>query len=165
MRVFLNLLMALPLLAAQPEPFRLQPGEFRWIPITVRQTPTEIDCRFQVVAGQPSVRVELLAIRDFHRFNRGLPHESLALLPVSREGAFRRMMDVPGQYALVVVNAKNSPAAAVVLDVSTDVNPAPRVVARELPPGRRLIVILISFAIFFVTVTWSGIQLLKATSS
>jgi len=65
---------------------------------------------------------------------------------------------------VVIVNRKNAPAVTVSLEVATDVNPSPSGVARELPPGRRLMVILISFAIFFVTVTWSGIKLMRAVT-
>jgi hypothetical protein len=37
--------------------------------------------------------------------------------------------------------------------------------ARVLPPGRRLAVILISFGIFFGLVTWSGWRLWRAAGA
>ena len=57
------------------EPFRLDPGDFRWIPLKVRQTPSEIDCHFEVVTGSPTVHVELLPISEFRLFDRGQEHE------------------------------------------------------------------------------------------
>ncbi len=71
-------------------------------------------------------------------------------------------MDDRGPYAVVVINQKNAPAADISLEVRTNLDPTPLVMTRELSPGRRLTVILISFAIFFVTVTWSGFALMRA---
>ncbi len=164
MKVLIALALALPLLALQQskQAFRLDPGEWRWIPFTVRQIPTEVDCRFEVLQGNPSVHVELLPMSEFRQFNRGRKHETLAVSPDSASGAFRRIVEERGQYAVVIVNRKNAPAATVSLEVGTDLNPSASGVARELPAGRRLAVILISFALFFVTVTWSGIKLMRA---
>jgi len=72
------------------------------------------------------------------------------------------MVDARGQYAVVVQNRAGAPPAMVSLEVRTDLNPNADVVAKTLPPERRLVVILISFAIFFITVTWSGIKLVRA---
>ena len=143
------------------QPFRLEPGDFRWVPFTVRQTPSEVDCRFEVVKGNPSVHVELLPMSEFRLFNRGREHDTMALTPNGQSGEFKRIIDVRGQYAVVVTNASGAPPATVLLRVQTNVNPGADV-ARTLPPGRRLGVILISFAFFFVTVAWSGRKLMRA---
>jgi hypothetical protein len=142
------------------QPFRLAPGDFRWVPFTVRQTPTEVECRFQVIEGNPSVHIELLPMSEFRLFDRGEEHSTMAVTPDARTGDFRRVIDTRGRYALVVINAKNAPAATVTLDLQTNLNPAD--VARTLPPRRQLAVILISFAFFFVTVTWSSRKLIRA---
>ena len=141
------------------QPFRLGPGDFRWMKISVRQTPAEVDCHFTVIEGNPSVHVELLPMSEFRRFDRGLEHDTLAITPDSRNGDFRRIIDVSGQYAVVVVNEKRSPSAMVSLQVRTSVNP--KDVASTLSPQRRLTVILISFAFFFVTLTWSARKLIR----
>jgi hypothetical protein len=144
------------------EPFRLAPGDFRWVPFTVRQTPEEVDCHFDVVQGNPTVHLELLPISQFRLFDRGLEHDTLVVTPDSRTGDFRRIIDVSGQYAVVVVNEKRAPAVTVALRVETSINPDAGDVARTLSPRRRLTVILISFAFFFITVTWSARKLLRA---
>jgi hypothetical protein len=143
------------------QPFRLEPGDFRWVPFTVRQTPSEVDCSFEVIKGNPSVHVELLPMREFRLFNRGREHDTMALTPNGRNGEFRRIIDVRGQYAVVVENARGAPPATVLLRVQTNLNPDADV-ARTLSPERRLTVILISFAFFFVTIAWSGRKLMRA---
>lgn len=140
---------------------RLAPGDFRWIPFTIRQTPAEVDCRFEVIQGNPSVHVELLPMSEFRLFDRGLQHDTLVVTPESRNGDFRRIITVTGQYAVVVVNGKHAPPATVSLQVRTNMNPDASTIARTLSPERRLAVILISFAFFFVSVTWSARALIR----
>jgi hypothetical protein len=147
------------------QPFRLEPGDFRWVPFTVRQTPAEVDCHFEVLQGSPSVHVELLPMSEFRLFNRGREYTKLAVTPEGRDGDFRRVIDVSGQYAVMVVNGTHAPPATVALQVRTTVNPTAKDTARTLPPERRLAVILISFAVFFVTVTWSSRKLIRAMRS
>lgn len=161
--VFLALLLAAGAQAQdRAQPFRLAPGDFRWIPFNVRQTPTEVECRFDVLEGHPSVHLELLPMSEFRLFDRGEEHSSLAVTPDARTGNFRRIIDSRGRYALVVINAKNAPPATVTLDLQTNVNPSNTDMARTLPPQRQLAVILISFAFFLVTVSWSSRKLIRA---
>jgi hypothetical protein len=164
------LLLAIALLASgftaeaqeKGQPFRLEPGDYRWQTIAIRQTPVQVDCHFQVLSGSSSVHVELLPMSEFRQFDRGADHETLVVTPDGHSGDFRRIIDVSGQYAVVVVNGKRAPPATVSLEVRTSVNPGARDTARTLSPQRRLTVILISFASFFVTVTWSARMLLRA---
>jgi hypothetical protein len=148
-----------------PQAIRLEPGDYRWIPFTVKQVPTEVDCRFEVLQGGSSVHVELLPMSEFRAFNRGKEHETLAVSPNAASGAFRRVIDQPGQYAVVVKNAVNAPAVTVSLELRTDLNPNANITARELPARQRLLVILVSFGLFFVIVSWSGLKLMKSIRS
>jgi hypothetical protein len=149
--------------ALQAEPFKLEPGEFRWVPITVTRVPTAVSCRFRVVSGKPTLHMEIMAMSEFRHFNRKRDYDTLAFTPDGSEGEIRRMVDEHGEYAVVVENANGAPPALVDVEVSTDVDPSEDSMARVLPPGRRLAVILISFAIFFALVTWSAWRLLRAT--
>ena len=166
MRRFLISLLLLPgALGAQdakPQQIRLEPGEYRWIPLTVKQTPTEIACRLAVSEGDPTVHAELLPMSEFRLFTRGQKHDTLA---ISREGPnveFRRIVDYPGQYAVVVKNRGDAGPVTVSFDVRTEVDPASGAMAQTLPAKNRLAVILVSFAFFFVTVVWSGMKLMRA---
>jgi hypothetical protein len=143
------------------EPFRLDGGDFRWIPIKVRQTPVEVDCHFEVVAGDPTVHAELLPMDDFRLFDRGQDHDKMATTANGRAGDFRRIVDTSGQYAVVVENMRGAAPVSVVLRVETNLNPDANT-AQTLPPQRRLAVIVISFAFFFVTIAWSGRKLLTS---
>lgn len=141
--------------------FRLEPGDFRWVPFTVRQTPTEVDCHFAVIEGDPTVHVELLPMNEFRLFERGVDHETLAVTLDGRNGDFRRIIDTSGRYAVVVVNGKRARPAMVAMQVRTTVNPSGSQMARTLSPRRQLGVILISFGFFFVTVSWSARKLIR----
>ena len=143
------------------QPFQLESGDFRWIPVIVRHTPAEVDCRFEVTKGDPSIHVELLPMSEFRSFSRGRDHDTMALTPNGHSGEFRRIIDVRGEYAVVVENKRGAPAATVFLHVRTNLDPGADV-AQVLSPTRRLTVILISFAFFFVTVAWSGRKLVRA---
>src|SRR5208282_449345 len=87
---FILLLLATP---QSKQAFRLEPGEWRWIPLTIRQIPTEVDCRFQVLQGNPSVHAELLPMSEFRQFNRGRKHDTLAVSPDAASGEFRRIVE------------------------------------------------------------------------
>jgi hypothetical protein len=159
---------ALFLLAAVSPPsqpaqtFLLQSGDFRWIPFTVRQTPTGVNCRFDVVSGGATVHAELLPMSEFRLFDRGREHDTMALTPKARSGQFRRVIDTRGQYAIVIVNEKGAGPVTVSLTMETRVNPSGADVARTLSPMRRLTVIALSFAFFVITVSWSSRKLILA---
>jgi hypothetical protein len=141
--------------------FRLEAGDFRWMRLTVRHTPSEVDCRFEVTQGEPSIHVELLPMSEFRSFSRRREHDTMALTPNGKSGEFRRVVDVRGEYAVVVENKRGAAPANVLLHVRTNLDPGADV-AQVLSPGRRLAVILISFGFFFVTVGWSGRKLVRA---
>lgn len=161
----LPIVIALLLAAAVPqrdtgEPFRLEGGDFRWIPIRVRQVPLEVDCHFQIVKGDKTVHMELLPMSEFRLFDRGQEHDMMASTSDAPEGEFRRVIDTRGQYAVVVQNKRGAAPVSVVLRVQTNLNPDADV-AQTLPPNRRLMVIVASFAFFFAALAWSGHKLLK----
>lgn len=153
---------AAPVFAENPQAIRLAPGDFRWIPFTVKAPPTGVNCRFEVLEGGPSVHAELLPMSEFRLFDRGREHETLAQTPDGRAAGFVRVIDQPGQYAVVVVNDRKAGPVTIALHVETNQNPGSADVARTISPQRRLTVILISFAVFFVTVSWASRKLIVA---
>jgi hypothetical protein len=152
--------------APSPEPtFRLDPGDFRWVPFTVKKTPATVTCRFEVLNGDATVHAELLPMSEFRLFDRGREHDTMALTGVTRSGEFKRVIDTSGQYAVVIVNERKARPVTVSLHVETNVSPGGGDIARTLPPGRRLAVVVIGLGIFFITVTWSSRKLIHAMRS
>lgn len=171
-KTFLRLLALIPfslLLAAdQPQPeqsFKLEPGDYRWVPFTIRQTPSSVDCHFQVISGNPTVHAELLPMSDFRLFDRGRDHDTLAITATARSGAFRRMISAPGQYAVIIVNDHSAPPAMVSMHLETSINPKGTAVAQTLSPQRRLTVMAVSLSCFLLTVAWAGRKLILAMRS
>jgi hypothetical protein len=148
---------------AAAAPVRVEPGEFRWNRFFVNRAPTAVDCRYRVVQGKPTVHMEIMSRAEFREFTHRHEYDTLALTQDGDAGEIRRVVDDHGEFEVVVINDDHAPPAMVELEVRTDVNPSADSMAQVLPPGRRLAVILISFGIFFVTITWSAWRLLRAT--
>ena len=70
MTLLLALLMAQSGQHSTPKPFQLAPGDYRWVPFTVRQVPTQVDCKFEVLGGDGTVHAELLPMGEFRLFSR-----------------------------------------------------------------------------------------------
>ncbi len=164
-RNFPLLLLLLVSAAAQaqdgPQVFKLPPGDFRWVEFTVGQSPTAVECSYQVVDGPPSVHAELLPRSEFRLLYRGQDHSSMAVTPAAASGRFRELIADKGRYVLVLMNEPGAKTARVTLDFRTTLNPRAEDIARGLDPRTRLSVILISFAGFFATVAWIGRKLLR----
>jgi hypothetical protein len=143
-----------------PEPFRLESGDYSHMELRVTQVPLEVACQYKVLNGASTVHVELLTESEFRAFRLNRPHDAVALSPNSAAGGLRRVIEEPGKYEIVIANARQAAPVMVSLVVSTDLNPKSGVEARELPPRRRLQVILISFGLFFAIVAWSGLKLI-----
>src|SRR4051794_9341566 len=89
--------------AAEPTPFVLNSPDFRWIPVRIRQTPVEVDVSFSVSQGAAMVHAELIADEEFRPMQKGEQHESLASTIEGTSGAFRRIVEEPGNYRVVIV--------------------------------------------------------------
>jgi len=148
--------------AAQAVLFRLEPGEYRWIPFSVKKSPAAVDCRFRVLRGDATVHMEVMRAGEFRKYVRGKQYDTFASAADGRAGQINRLVDEPGEFAVVVENDEHAPVAMVDLEVRPALNPTPETV---LPPERRLAVILISFGIFFGLVTWSGWRLWRAAGA
>ncbi|HWE50157.1 MAG TPA: hypothetical protein VG273_10230 [Bryobacteraceae bacterium] len=167
MRYLLTFFLPAFLLAA-PAPdqsFRLDPGDFRWIPFTVRQTPASVTCSFEVLQGGATVHAELLPMSEFRLFDRGREHDTMAVTTNGRSGEFRRVIDRSGQYAVVIVNQQNARPVTVSLHVETNVSADSSAVALTLSPGRRFTVVLLGLGFFFMTAGWSSRKLIRAMRS
>jgi hypothetical protein len=144
------------------ENYEIAPWQWRRVEFVVKQQPVALDCWFQVISGGPGVQVELMTRRDVQLFAQHKPHESVTVTAFQMHGAFRQFITEPGEYALVVLNSQDAPGPATVrLRISEDFSGPPVVTARYLSPGRRLTVIVVSFAFFFAIVSFSARRLLR----
>jgi hypothetical protein len=142
--------------------FVLTGGDYKWVPIIVRRTPTAVDCHFEVLGGNRTVHGELVSARDFLLFSHGHDYETLAETRSAGSGGFRRMIETPGRYRVVIANDRGALTAAVTLTVHLDVDPAPATVSTGISPIRRFVVVMIALTLFSVTALWSGSKLLHA---
>jgi hypothetical protein len=147
-------------LTGTPDVFTLQ--DFRWMPVVVRRTPTEIDCHFDVVTGAPTVHLELLSEADFEQFSRSRRYETIATTRPAASGGFQRMLETTGKYRVLILNDPGAPPVAVSLMIRTDVDPQNATLSGSVPLRRQFFVIGFSLVFFFGTVVWSGGKLLSA---
>jgi len=77
--------------------------------------PVEIACRYEVLNGGSSVHAELLTESEFRAFMLNRAHDAVALSPNAASGTFRRIIEQPGKYELVISNARQAPPVMVSL--------------------------------------------------
>lgn len=138
------------------EPFTVPPDEWRFLDIVLKQTPLKLECVYAAKAG---VRVAVITERELERFRNGSRPPGLAARPFQTSGRVEERISVPGRYAVVIESGRDTGGSSRIhLKVTLDF---PQQVG-YVPPGRRLAVILISFAAFFAIVTYSARRLLRA---
>jgi hypothetical protein len=145
------------------EVYTIPPTEWRYVQVSLKQTPVTVHCNYQVVAKDAQVRVALLSHDDLVRLRADQPHGFLAASQPAAIGGLIYTVDRAGDYAVVIDNRGQQAPVRVHLRVSLDFSrqsgPAVGYLSRE----RKLAVILISFIVFFAIVTWSARKLLQAT--
>jgi hypothetical protein len=136
--------------------------DYRWVPVTVKRTPTLIESNFQVMVGGATVHAELLTEENFHRFLGHREYEALEETNRGHSGGFSHMVQTPGRYRVVILNRPNAPPTQVSYTVSATVNPPPSSASTGISPARQFAVIFVAMTFLFGTVTWSGHKLLRA---
>jgi len=136
--------------------------DYRWVPVTVKRTPTLIESNFQVVMGGPTVHAELLTDEDFHRFLGHREYEALEETNRGHSGGFSHMVQTPGRYRVVIINTPSAPPTQVFYTVRATVDPPAASVSVGISPTRQFAVIFVAMTFLFGTVSWSGHRLLRA---
>ncbi len=165
----MNALFLLLVLAAPPETpggqaFMLSPGEYRWVNLNVSHAPADVEIRYEVLQGGPTVHTELLSAEEFRRFNHGKRNEALAATKDSKLGGLHKLILAKGQYRVVIANDSAAQPATVSLNLRVDSTPRAAGIT-ELSPERRLTIILISGLFFLATVSLAGWKLLRAITA
>jgi hypothetical protein len=149
------------------EVYRINPAEWKYVEVNLRQNPALVTASFDVVSGAGSgsgkVRLALMTRAALENLRADLPHGLLAVTPIAKSGALAFRVRQPGDYVLVVDNrASKAQSAAVHLRIALDfARPSGPEVTR-LAPQRQLTVIVLAFAFFFGVVTYSARKLLRA---
>jgi hypothetical protein len=144
---------------AQDTKVLLTAGDYRWVPIEVTDTPVRADVSYQVESGEGSVHVEIVPEDAFRPMQRGQSHEAVAATASGLSGGLGQILNSPGLYRVVIANRKGARPALVTWRITTE-----SVTATELTPRRRLVTIVVSFALFFVLIGFSGWRLRKAAN-
>jgi hypothetical protein len=145
------------------EVYTIPPTEWRYVQVSLRQTPVVVHCNFQSLTKGANVRVALLTQDEMEKLRANQPHGFLVKSQPAAVGALAYQLHRGGEYAIVVDNREMQGPLRVHLRVWLDFSSGGPQGVGYLPPERRLAVILISFAVFFAIVTWSVRKLLQAT--
>ncbi len=144
------------------ETYTIPPAEWRYVNVALKQTPVTVHGSFEAKGSGADVRVALLSHADLERLRADEPHGFLAATRPGASGGFNFPLHTPGDYAVVVDNRAQHTPVKVHLRVALDFGGQRQPGVGYLSPGKRLVVILISFAVFFGIVTWSTRKLLRA---
>ena len=140
------------------EVFHVPAGEWRYVPVILKQPPVTVDCGFRVISGNGAVRV-VLVNRDGLDTLRGGDREPLGSGTFTQQGQFSRLVNLPDEYAVVLENGGRG-QVDVRLRVSLDFSARGRPRAQVLSPERRFAVIVISATVFLGIVFYSARKLL-----
>lgn len=145
--------------------FTIPPAEWRYVELNLEQQPVMVDCRFETGRNE-SVRVALLRREDLERMREERPHGIAAVTPFGDRGSLRYVVRSAGAYAVVVDNrGQSAKAASVHLRVSLNFAGSAEPRVRTLSPLRQMVVVAISFAVFFGIVLYAGRRLWRSTRS
>jgi hypothetical protein len=142
--------------------FRIPAGEWRYVELGLRQKPAAVAADFEVRSGSQQVRLALMRREDMERLREDRPHGVLAATDPARLGQLRYQVRVAGDYILLIDNreGRDRPAEAH-LRVALDFGKSPVPEVSRLPVPRQIIVITISFAVFFAIAGFSARRLLR----
>jgi len=143
------------------EVYRIPPGEWRYVELGLKQRPAFVAADYEVQSGS-LVRLELMRREDLDRLDDQRPGAVLAATGRTFAGRLRYQVHIPDDYVIVVDNRESDGRESkthlrITLDFSS--RPGPQVT--RLSPQRQLVVIVISFAVFFAIVTYSARRLLR----
>ena len=139
------------------EPFQVPAGEWRYVPLVLRQMPVVVDYEFRVVSGKSTVRVTVLNQEGLDRLKKG-DREALESDSFRMEGRFSRPLTLPDDYAVVLENGRGGPVT-VKLRISVDFSGRGSPQARYLSPQRQFAVIVISATVFLGILIYSARKL------
>jgi|tagenome__1003787_1003787.scaffolds.fasta_scaffold20705324_1 hypothetical protein len=141
------------------EVYQIPANEWRYVELGLNQKPAFVTATYEVISGQPSLRLALLTAADLDKLKAGAPHSVMDVTSEAARGILNHQVREPGDYVLVIDNQGRTPASVrtrIWLDFARR-GPA----VTQLSRRRQLAIVVISFAVFFGIVTFSARRLLK----
>jgi hypothetical protein len=135
-------------------------AEWRFVDVFMNQELARVYCSYEVAPPHEKAHVGLIRAEDLPRFRANQPFTPILMSGPAQKGAFDVRPQRSGEYAVVIDNRHNGSPVQVSLRVWLDFGH--RTSVRYADPRRQLIVILVSFAVFFAIVTYSARKLLAA---
>jgi hypothetical protein len=143
------------------EVYQVPAGEWKYIELDQKQVPVTVLCRYSVQSGSPDLRLALMRRAEIEKLREDHPHGVLSFTPPGAMGRMNHTLSEPGEYAVVLDNRNARRPAQVRLAVSLAFGARGPTVT-YVPRERQLTVIVLSFAMFFGIVIWSGRRLMRA---
>jgi hypothetical protein len=153
------LLLAASRVQLADEVYQIPASEWRYVEVALKQQPATVMARYDVLAGPPKLRLALLQREDLEKLRAGAPHSVIDVTAEAARGALDYPVLERGDYVLVIDNQGREPATVhirVWLDFARH-GPA----VTRLSPKRQLLVVAISFLVFFGIVSYSARRLLR----
>jgi hypothetical protein len=143
------------------EVFQIPAGEWRYVELGLRQKPALVAADFEVRSGSRELRLALMRRDDLQRLRENRPHGVLAATDPGGSGRLRHQVQVAGDYVLMIDNRDGPNPTSAHLRIALDFGVAPGPAVSRLSPQRQIVVIAISFAVFFAIAGFSARRLLR----
>jgi hypothetical protein len=140
------------------EVYSIPADKWHYVDVALKQQPALVLAHFDS-SDSASVRVALMRREDMEHLFQDLPYGVIGETGTGRSGTLRSYVQ-PGDYVIVVDNhdPRGRPAT-VHLRVWLDFSKTAAVT--QISPTRQLVVILISFAVFFGILAYAGSKIWK----
>jgi hypothetical protein len=143
------------------EVYSVPASEWRYVEFSLKQLPVSVRGEYEAQPGG-SVRMTLMRRHELKRLRERRPHGAMVATDVGMKGVLDFRVRAPGDYVVLVENLDGGQAAELRLRVALEFGGMNGQTVSYLAPRRKLLVILVSFAVFFGIVTWSARRLLGA---
>lgn len=133
--------------------YQIPAKEWRFVELGLNQKPAQVSASYDVESGSHEVRLALMRREDLGQLQDGVPESVLDVTRAAGAGSLGPRVRGPGEYVVVVDN-RGSAAARVHLRIDLDFR-----AVTQLSRQRQVVVVAISFAVFFGIVGWSARRL------
>jgi len=143
------------------EVFQIPAGEWRYVELGLRQKPAFVAADFEVRSGSHEVRLALMRRDDLEKLREDRAHGVLAATDPGASGRLRYPVRIAGDYVLMIDNREGRDPTSTHLRVALDFGARAGPEMTRLSLERQVVVIAISFGVFFAIAGFSARRLLR----